>query len=126
MKYLDLYLIEKILDRSSINNFINTRWIISSFSRFFDSTIYLYNFLIKTLNVENCQINFLVTFVLLLIVEITLLSLNFIYDGVPMYRHFNLSEDQVISCDRKFKQNKLEILDDFISNHFKAIIKKVI
>ena len=56
------------------------------------------------------KINFLVTFVLLLIVEIILLSLNFIYDGVPMYRHFNLSEDQVISYkQKKFKQNKLEI-----------------
>ncbi len=71
------------------------------------------------------KINFLVTFTLLLIIEIILLSLNFIYDGVPMYRHFNLSEDQVISYKQKqFKKNKLEILDEFYIKSFQGYNKE--
>ena len=65
------------------------------------------------------KINLIVGFILVLFVEVILISLNFIFDGVPMYRHFNITRDQVISYKQnKFKEGKLNIIDEFYIKSF--------
>ena len=53
------------------------------------------------------KINLLIFVILILFIEVFLVSLNFIFDGVPLYRQFKLSEDQIISYKQKnFKKKK--------------------
>ena len=71
------------------------------------------------------KINLIVGFILVLFVEVILISLNFIFDGVPMYRHFNITRDQVISYKQnKFKEGKLNIIDEFYIKSFEGYDKK--
>ena len=71
------------------------------------------------------KINLLVGFFLILLVEIILISLNFLFDGVPMYRHFNLKGDQVISYKKyKFQSNNLDAYDQFYVKTFDEYNKK--
>lgn len=67
------------------------------------------------------RLNILIFVILILFVEIILISLNFIFSGVPIYKQFNISEEEVISYkQKKYLSNKLTNLDDdyikFFSN----------
>lgn len=53
------------------------------------------------------KINLLIFVILILFIEVFLASLNFIFDGVPLYRQFNLSEDQIISYKQKNYKKKI-------------------
>ena len=53
------------------------------------------------------KINLLIFLILILFIEVFLASLNFIFDGVPLYRQFNLSEDQIISYKQKNYKKKI-------------------
>jgi hypothetical protein len=71
------------------------------------------------------KINFLIFFTLIFFLEVFLISLNFIFDGVPLYRQFNLSEDQIISYkQKKSKKKNFGLLDNFYLEHFKGYNKK--
>jgi len=71
------------------------------------------------------KINFLVFLSLIIFLEFFLILLIFIFDGVPLYRHFNLNEDQVISYKQKeYKKKNLENLDDFYISYFKGYDKE--
>ena len=71
------------------------------------------------------KINFYVTIFLLIFIEVILITLNFIFDGVPLYKHFNITRDQVITYkQKKYKENKLNILDKFYLDSFKNKTKE--
>ncbi len=71
------------------------------------------------------KINFLVGFFLILFVEIILISLNFFFDGVPMYRHFKITENELIPYKKKkFKENNIDTLDKFYIESFEGYNKK--
>ena len=71
------------------------------------------------------RINLLIFVILILFTEVFLASLNFIFDGVPLYRQFNLSEDQIISYKQKnYKKKNIKLLDDFYLDHFNGHNKK--
>ena len=53
------------------------------------------------------KINLLIFVILILFIEVFLASLNFIFDGVPLYKQFNLSEDQIISYKQKNYKKKI-------------------
>ena len=56
------------------------------------------------------KINFLVGFFLILFAEIILISLNFLFDGVPMYRHFKITENELIPYKKKNLKKPILIL----------------
>ena len=59
------------------------------------------------------KINILVFFIIILLIEIVLISFNYFFDGVPLYRHFNLDPHQVVSYyqkDYKKKKEKHQII----------------
>ena len=51
--------------------------------------------------IKTIKINILVFFILILFLELIFISLNYIFDGVPLYKHFNLSANQVLSHYQK-------------------------
>ena len=53
------------------------------------------------------KINLFIVVILILFIWAFLTSLIFIFDGVPLYKQFNLSEDQIISYkQKKYKKKK--------------------
>ena len=58
------------------------------------------------------KINLLVSLILILFIEVVLISLNFLFDGVPMYRHFKITDKEVISFKKsEFKKKNKDTLD---------------
>jgi len=71
------------------------------------------------------RVNFFVLTFIFLLIEIFLITLNFIFDGVPLYRQLNLSEDQIISFkQKKNKKKDIKMIDNFYLMHFKNFDKK--
>ena len=71
------------------------------------------------------KINFLIFIILILFIEIILISFNFIFAGVPIYRQMNLTAEQVIShYQNKFKNNNIKTLDDNYIREFDGYTKK--
>ena len=71
------------------------------------------------------KINLIIFTCFILTIELFLILLNFIFDGVPLYRQFDLSENQIISYKKKkYEKKNIELLDDFYLDHFKGHNKK--
>lgn len=69
--------------------------------------------------------NFFAFFILLFLVEIILLSFNFIFDGVSIYKQLNISNDQGISYYQKeYKKKKRKTLDDYYIREFDGYTKE--
>ena len=47
------------------------------------------------------KINLFVSLFFIFFVEIILISLNFFFDGGPMYKHFNITENELITYKKK-------------------------
>ncbi len=71
------------------------------------------------------KINLIVSLFLIFFIEIILISLNFLFDGVPMYKHFKITENQLISYKKKkFKEHNIDTLDKFYIESFDGYNKK--
>ena len=71
------------------------------------------------------KINFLIFIILLLLIEVVLISFNYIFAGVPIYRQMNLTGEEVIShYQKKYKNNKIKTLDDNYIREFDRYTKK--
>lgn len=71
------------------------------------------------------KINFLIFFILILSIELILITLNFIFGGVPIYRQLNLSGDHVVSYyQEKFLEENNKTLDNYYIKSFDGYTKK--
>lgn len=71
------------------------------------------------------KINLLIFVILILFIEIVLISFNYIFAGVPIYRQMNLTGEEVIShYQKKYKNNKIKTLDDNYIREFDRYTKK--
>ena len=71
------------------------------------------------------KIILLVFFILILFIEVILISLNYIFAGVPIYRQMNLKAEQVIShYQNEYRSKKIKTLDDTYIREFDGFTKK--
>ena len=71
------------------------------------------------------KINILVFFIIILLIEIVLISFNYFFDGVPLYRHFNLDPHQVVSYYQKeYKKKKRKTSDNYYIREFDGYTKQ--
>ena len=74
---------------------------------------------------KTIKINILVFCALVFFVEIILISFNHIFDGVALYKQFNISNDQVIfHAQKKYKDKKRKTLDDYYIREFDGYTKQ--
>lgn len=74
---------------------------------------------------KTIKINILVFFVLVFFVEIILISFNHIFDGVALYKQFNISNEQgIFHAQNKYKKEKRKTLDDYYIREFDGYTKK--
>jgi hypothetical protein len=75
--------------------------------------------------IKTIKINILVFFILILFLELIFISLNYIFDGVPLYKHFNLSANQVLShYQKEYKNKKRKTPDDYYIREFDGYTKQ--
>ena len=71
------------------------------------------------------RVNFLIFLILFCIVELILITLNFIFAGVPIYRQLNLSGDHVVPYyQEKFLKENKKTLDNFYIKSFDGYTKQ--
>jgi hypothetical protein len=74
---------------------------------------------------KTIKINILVFCVLVLFVEIIFISLNYIFDGVAIYKQLNISNVQGISyAQKEYKKKKRKTLDDYYIREFDGYTKE--